>query len=422
MQSKNESRLLLLIAGGLLFPLFFQFDSGIFNSEKLVIDSGGVLANLPLPLSLPICLLSIFVFWRNYKRTTPAAILVVATSAAMLLSVIFAPDASGLDKRKLMLAAQFLLPFIGMLLGQMIRDDNRTLPLAWLWILILLVPVQLLASWIQHTLTLTHYLYVFSIYQHFQFVPVIFVVAYGFVMVHLWDSHTSILKLLTVFMFIYAVASAAFLAIGAYSCFVVVFFFLKFRRLKTKRTALVGVGTGVVIAMVVVGIYFLVAKSSTSLVDDNGQYADKFQALVEGRLPANVSGRLADWRLYIDGIGQSAGSQLWGHASPPPRDVKTSAHNWYLDFIYSFGLVSVLPMLVMIGYTCVLAYLKRGVLSAQTLWLGVLVAFLVLIDNNFKVTLRQPYPGIFAFFLWGLLVSRLQFLRASNTRQPQRVV
>jgi len=41
------------------------------------------------------------------------------------------------------------------------------------------------------------------------------------------------------------------------------------------------------------------------------------------------------------------------------------------------------------------------------LGLAVVVGFLVLVDNNFKVTFRQPYPGLFGFFLWGLLVSRL---------------
>jgi hypothetical protein len=51
---------------------------------------------------------------------------------------------------------------------------------------------------------------------------------------------------------------------------------------------------------------------------------------------------------------------------------------------------------------------RRESLSGQTLWLAALVAFLVLVDSNFKVTLRQPYPGIFVYFLWGLLLSRLR--------------
>lgn len=408
MQFKNDYRLLLLVVGGLFFPLFFQLNGGIFNSEKLIIDSGGVLSSLPLPVALPTCIVAVLLLWRNYRRAIVGAMFIAMMAASMLLSVVFAPDVVGIDMRKLLLATQFLLPAIGLLLGLMIRDEKGAVPRALMWVLLLLAPAQILASWIQHTLTLTHYLYIFSIYQHFQFVPVIFVVAYCFVMVHLWDDHKTVLKFLTFAMFIYAIASAAFLAIGAYSCFVVVFFLMKLRGLRAKRTALLGLGAGMAIAILVVGVYFIVAKSSTSLIDDNGQYTDKFQALAEGRLPANISGRLSDWRLYLDGISQTSGTQWFGHASPPPRAVKTSAHNWYLDFIYSFGLVSLFPMLAMIVYTGVLFHSRRGALSPQTVWLTVLVGFLVLIDNNFKVTLRQPYPGIFAFFLWGLLISRLR--------------
>jgi drug/metabolite transporter superfamily protein YnfA len=45
------------------------------------------------------------------------------------------------------------------------------------------------------------------------------------------------------------------------------------------------------------------------------------------------------------------------------------------------------------------------------LGLTLVVLFLVLIDSNFKVTLRQPYPGVFTFFLWGLLLAKLSRLR-----------
>ena len=39
--------------------------------------------------------------------------------------------------------------------------------------------------------------------------------------------------------------------------------------------------------------------------------------------------------------------------------------------------------------------------------LAAIVLFLVVIDNSLKVGLRQPYPGILTFFLWGLLLARL---------------
>jgi DHA1 family tetracycline resistance protein-like MFS transporter len=48
---------------------------------------------------------------------------------------------------------------------------------------------------------------------------------------------------------------------------------------------------------------------------------------------------------------------------------------------------------------------------AALLGLAVVVLFVLLIDSNAKVPLRQPYPGIFFFFLWGLLLARLQALR-----------
>jgi hypothetical protein len=46
--------------------------------------------------------------------------------------------------------------------------------------------------------------------------------------------------------------------------------------------------------------------------------------------------------------------------------------------------------------------------------------FLLLIDNSFKVGLRQPYPGIITFFLWGLLLSKLTFKQSSLTVKQHR--
>ena len=46
--------------------------------------------------------------------------------------------------------------------------------------------------------------------------------------------------------------------------------------------------------------------------------------------------------------------------------------------------------------------------DAKLLALAAVVLFLVLVESNLKVTLRQPYPGIAAYFLWGLLLARLR--------------
>ncbi len=405
----NNPVALWLISVGLFFPLFFQLSGNLFNSEKLIIDSGGLLGQLPLPVSVIACAAGILLFWRNYRQAAAALLFVLTLVSTMLLSVVFADQLGQVVWRKLLLAVQFLLPTMGLVLGQLVRDERDVVPKAFLWVLCSLLPIQLLASWWQHSLTLTHYLYVFSIYQHFQFVPVIFVIAYCLVMVHLWDTHKGLLKCVTFIMGVYVIASASFLSIGAYCGFLAVFFLLKMLNRKGGRwTGLFALAASVAVAVVVIGMYSVVAKNSEEIVDSTGQYANKFKMLADGRLPLNVVGRLSDWKMYGDWIVESKRTLAFGHVQPPPRDVKTSAHNWYLDFVYNFGLISMVPVLVLMAFTARTVLRQRKSLPEEILWLAGLVLFLVLVDSAFKVTLRQPYPGIFAYFLWGLLLTRLQ--------------
>lgn len=409
MPSRNNHLTLWLIAIALLFPLFFQLSGGIYYNPEAITDSGGLVGKLPLPISIIACLLGMLALARNYRQALPAAVFIGSFSALMLVSLLFAGADQPMQQRKMLIALQFLLPTMGLVLGQLVSDKDDTIPRAFMWVLLLLVPVQLLAGWWQKTLTLTHNLYLFSIYQHFQFVPVIFVAAFCFVMVHLWDKHRSALRFLTVVMGIYAIASASFLAIGLYSAFVIAFFMRRMWQLKTGR--LIGFilfGVGVVAAGLVIALYYGLAEKNTSIIGDGGQYLGKFQTLANGKMPVNLEQRLSDWKLFRDGIGESNRTMLLGHVEPLPREVKTSAHNWYLDFVYSFGLVPLVPLLTLMVFTVCLLFRSRKTLPGQIWWLAALVAFMVLVDSNFKVTLRQPYPGIFAFFIWGLLLTRLR--------------
>ena len=409
MQSKKNELTLWLIAIALLLPLFVQISGGIYSNPEAITDSGGLFKTLPLPISLIACLLGILVLAKNYRRAIPAVLFINGLFALMVVSLLFADANQTIEQRKMLIGLQFLLPTLGLVLGQLVDDDENVVPKAFMWVLLLIVPFQLLAGWWQKTLTLTHNLYLFSIYQHFQFVPVIFVLAFCWVMVNLWSEYKKALGFLTVAMGIYALASASFLAIGLYCAFVTLFFLRALFQLKTGR--LLGLTifvAGIMVASFVVVLYYGIAEKNTSIVGDHGQYVGKFKTLADGKMPVNVTHRLDDWKLYRDWITESSRTILMGHVEPPPREIKTSAHNWYLDFVYNFGLLALLPLVALIGFTGWALARHRKVLRAQTLWLAALVAFMVLIDSNFKVTLRQPYPGIFAYFLWGLLLSRLQ--------------
>jgi hypothetical protein len=96
------------------------------------------------------------------------------------------------------------------------------------------------------------------------------------------------------------------------------------------------------------------------------------------------------------------------------RSIRTSAHNFYIDLTYNFGSLALVPLWVLIAYTLRELWLRRRDLSGLHT-LALVVLFLVIVDASFKVTLRQPYPGIFTFFLWGLLLARIR-TRACTAR------
>lgn len=392
----------------LLFPLFFQISGGIYGG--FLLDSGGNIRNLPFPVSVIGCFGGIAILFVHFRRAYVAMAFIAAMLVAMSLSVVFAGPGLQLELRKLILLAQFVMPMFALMLGQMVDDDQKMIAKAFLAVLLVVVPCQLMAGWMQGTLTLTHDLYVFSIYQHFQFVPLVFVCAYMYAMVTLWSTHKRLLLVLLPLVFVYAIASVSFLTIAAFIIFLAILGGYRLRvGMKVHGAFIATVVIGAIaLGVVGIGAYFALAKDNTSIIGDHGQYIGKFHALAEGRLPANVSERLADWKLFGSGIIESPKTMLFGHVVPLAREVRTSAHNWYIDLVYSFGLISLLPVLVLIGYTMHLFQRSGGWLTPETRWLALIVFYLVLMDSNFKVTLRQPYSGIFTYFLWGLLLSRLR--------------
>jgi O-antigen ligase len=209
-------------------------------------------------------------------------------------------------------------------------------------------------------------------------------------------------------MLIYVVASLSFLAIFSFAAFVTVFAATKFWRYRKSPRLLLLALVVVLVALCSVAMYFQKISAFTMVEEEHvGLFKGKFQQLLKGQIPANIQERLDIWNLYLGRIGESAPTFILGHSEPVPRDIWSSAHNWYLDMIDSFGLISVLPMLALIAYTVYFLWDRRRSLPVELVWLGAIVFVLVLVDNNVKVTLRQPYPGIFSYFLWGLFLSGL---------------
>jgi len=418
---RTRNLLLWIIGTGLLFPLFFQLSGRIYNSVEPVWDSGGVISQLALPVSLLTCYGGLLLLVANYRRAALSLKVIAAMALIMGLSLVLAD--SEVNPRKILMFIQVLLPSAGLVLGQLIEDENKIIPRAFLWTLMSIVSVQLLAGWAQGNISLTNYLYVFSIYQHYQYVPLIFICGFVYSMSLLWDTCRKVFYFLIPLMYIYAIESFSMLTTFAFISFIGIFSFIRLKGFKKIQSilliavAIAGmqayfIGMDVIMSNVVINNED--HEGSRIFVFSRYQYTGKYQRLMKGEAPRNVTDRLGDWTLYGNGIIESARTVFLGHPAPFPREVKTSAHNWYLDVAYNFGIISLLPVLFLSVYTLYLLWQRREILSENMYWLAAIVFFLVIVDNNFKVTLRQPYAGTFAYFMWGMLLSGLERCRSKR--------
>lgn len=418
-----QEKIRIIVAVMLLLPLFFQVSGGVFHDSSMYFNSAGVLRLLPIPISVIACYGGILVI-SGYRRASIALSYIFFTCLLMLATTVAASQGiNAKEQAKFILLIQYILPMFGFVLGQIYEPKegvvSASMEKAFLYTLAVIVPLQLLCTWLQGFKFLSPYLYLFSIYQHLQYVPVIFVSAFLIAFCRLWHllEYRKILLILAPLMGIYAAASLSMLAISMFLAGLLGFAIYQWKQFLDKIPALL----------------FLVAALSTwsylQYVKDIPLYKVKFSSEAKQPeakqpigsvknvlVPANASERLHYWKYYLENVTSSPKTFLIGHVEPPDRSQYPSAHNYYLDFIYNFGFLALVPLLVLLFYMLNMLYkLRRELFTSPSLIsLSTVTLFLILIDNSLKVGLRQPYSGIFIFFLWGVLISRLSELHLKS--------
>ena len=412
----------------LLLPLFFQLQGSIFTDSGMNFDSRGMLNRVPLPLSSLTCFIGL-AFLIRYKQSTRSASILFALFMLMLLSTFFGMNrAEGDILSKLILLIQTILPVFALALGQSYKTPENIFlrfESIFLYVLALVVPLEVICTLISSKAILSPSLYFFSIYQHLQYVPVIFV---GVYFLALSSSHQNkilggLAVFLAPFMGVYTAASLSILAIflGLSSSIGLIFLCYKFRRCNYALSS-------VLIFTLSFGAYYSVVKSTGtfeqkfgSLVEDYGLSADENYHVPENiKVKSNIRQRLEYWHFYLEGILEGPSEFAFGHPKRPDRNSTPSAHNYYLDLIYNFGFITFIPFLYLIIFTLKEIFLcyRHGVPNKGFWWLSSIVLFFILVDNSFKVGLRQPYPGMVMFFLWGVLLSTFHQI---NLAEPEQV-
>jgi hypothetical protein len=406
------------IAFVLVFPLFFQLTGKIFTEYTYLFDSQGILTHLPIPISIFACFGGLLLIGA-YERARLSIYVIFLTFVLMLSTTIISSKGHEVNEQaKLIFLIQFILPFFGLVLGQMYEEKN-THPLIFektvVFVLLLIVPAQLIHTYISKVPLLSPYLYLFSIYQHLQYVSTIFVCLYLFALFSLWENKAFrvFLIFLGPIMGIYAVISISMAAVLALMLGLSAFVFFGWFKKSDKLSIFLAL---LILFSSVSSFYFwrntYYGRSKYSFLISDAPGAEEKEVELDKRVP-NLEYRLKVWNYYISGIKSDFEKLLFGHTRRPPREQFPSAHNYYLDLTYNFGLIATIPILGLLILTIreLFRYRREVFSNLNMVGLVIVTLFLLIVDNSIKVGLRQPYPGIITFFLWGMLLSRLSISR-----------
>lgn len=402
----SEKFLLVVISFLIMLPMFFQLSGGLFVDPAVYFNSGGQLSLVPIPISVAVCFFGIILLGR-YNDARLALVTIFFLFVGMLLVSLL----KGED-RKLILLIQFVLPFFALVLGQ--QYGKRPLALQCMarsgaFMLSVVVPLQLLSTWLAGGGHLMPSVFLFSIYQHFQYVPVVFVGIFLVCLFTLAERWAAIwMIVLGGCIGIYTVISLSLLA----QIFLVLGLLGFALRGMLERRPLISL---LMAAAVTFGIAIGGALISESPFTNykysavGGERQAKGDGAFEVIPIKTVHESEEIWRFYANKVSHNWESFLLGHVETLDRNSYSSAHNYYLDFAYNFGVIGMFPFLVLLFYTLCIIALRFKQVWARTDLLGLtgVLIFFLLVDNFLKVGLRQPYPGILMFFFWGVLLSIL---------------
>jgi len=420
-----------------LFPLFFQLSGSIFISDEIIFNSQGRLNLVPLPISVITCFIGIIIMLR-YEDSYSGVSFIFSIFMLMMLSTLITTDNQGeVGLEKHILLIQFLLPMFGLVLGHTYlepKSDYLKFEAIALYVLLIIIPIEVVATLINNTTILTPTLYIFSLYQHIQYLPVVFVSLYFLSIVTLFENKN--LKYLILFLApwfgAYVFASSSLITV--FAALILMIASLVILLYKGKKW-----GSLILITLFATSSfsYYMSAQNynfitptsikEMHLVEDSVLTEHKKSSIIEfvevkkniknkysqfavyEVLPKSIKERFVYWDFYMQEILASPKVFLFGHNTRPDRELYPSAHNYYLDIIYYFGIIALIPFVylfsILIIKTAII--LKEGKGTIELFALLLVVFFFMALDNSLKVSCRQPYSGMVIFFLIGKLL--LQF-------------
>lgn len=415
----------------IVMPIFFRIDGTLFFESETILNSGQNLAALPLPISIGMMFLGIAIFG-NYSVAIRSIYVLFVFSIILTFSALFVAQTNEAALGpKILALGQYVLPMFGLVLGEMYGDAS-TKPIferSALLMLLMILPAQLAATWMMGYTLLQPKIFVFSIYQHLQYFPMIVTALATMVCFGLWKESRSIRCLLVVFIpftMVYMLATLSMGGIIGLIAGITSFCAWYWIQGIAKRSLLVILG----ITLFSSACYLWIAQSGHLAkwihpIEDAREemtFETKFVNLDTTLiipLPKSVLERRDIWAGYLSELLNPPLAFFVGHIKNPSIASYPSAHNYWLDLVYNFGFIALIPMLALISRTILLALKVGKDILRDPLVLGACIAtaYLIVFEGFLKVGMKQPYPGILTFFIWGLLLVRMRHLQHNSIKK-----
>lgn len=369
-----ERPILWLFALFALLPLFFIWAEGIFSTSSRVYDSGGSLDHLPVPLNLLVFLAAVPLLG-NYQRANLATGFLFALFLAVALSLM-APHGKpqGNSSAGFFLMLQYILPAAAMVAGMLYgsrRGATNIFFKAGMMVFGVLLPILILLGLWQGEGLPARNLLAFSIYQPESLawiVPAIWVAAACYL------ERTRLAEILLAWL---GLCSGTFLTYAG-----------------NPTACLFGLLTLIV-------AWFLMPESRP-------RFILLVILFVAGSALFWLGRSLPPLPDFSPGLTETGGIEagFWGAREMLTREESLSIHNYYLGAWLHFGVPFLGVFLFFLVLTATRAKkILKAAGGAKIAGLLAAVFFLLLVGNLQEPMLKQLYPGILTFFLWGLLLS-----------------
>lgn len=408
-KSYDTYRISLFVFGALLLvPVYFQLQGGVFDDPSMVFNTGDQLFNLPIPLSVFAVFGGIAILGR-YAVAKRSLICVFFTMIMYMVSIFSGTNDPTQLGGKLVLAAQFIYPIFGMILGEMFGIEKKGLIFerVALWVFSLILSAQLVATWISGHMQLRPLVFFFSIYQHIEYFPSIVAALATMVIFALWrksESNRVAIGVMVPIVLLHLVASGSISAIFAGVTGISACCIYYWHTKQSRWRLLIVTAIGILVA----AIYTMQASTDNSVITPDFRLGSSVTA-VSDRFCSDES-----LQVFLAGIVESPQEFVLGHATRPDRNLYPNAQNYWLDVVYSFGVLGVAPFLVLLGLLSRSIWKLWKQVLLDPVLLGTLLGtiYLVLVESMFSIGMRQVYPGFITFFILGLLSARLNEAKA----------